>query len=295
MLKKTHELKGHDAGIYALAYDAAHQTLYSGGGDKMLATWSLESYMLGEVAIKSLHSIYSICVLEPLNQCWIGQSQGGIHVIDEKNKKEIKYFDAHPAAITHLHYSVAHQKIIASVANGEVSIWDPHNLVCIQKLKLSDAKIRKMHIAEEILYIPCQDGFIYRLNLLNLTLLPPIYIENSAFNCCLYLPHKQTLLAGRKDALFSLFILEDHGWKHLGTIPAHNYAIYELALSPCGQYIASASRDKSIKIWDAKSLDLIEKLDFKQNQGHTHSVNTLLWAEQGLISGGDDRKILVWK
>jgi WD40 repeat protein len=56
---------------------------------------------------------------------------------------------------------------------------------------------------------------------------------------------------------------------------------------------ATASRDKSIKLWDAVTLDPVDKLDAR-NGGHSHAVNKLFWQDSGhLISCSDDRKILV--
>lgn len=79
-------------------------------------------------------------------------------------------------------------------------------------------------------------------------------------------------------------------------IPAHWYAINDLKLSPDGKYFASASRDKTIKIWDANSYELLKVLDNEKFEGHTHSVNSLLWVnEHLLLSTGDDRQIIAWE
>jgi len=80
-------------------------------------------------------------------------------------------------------------------------------------------------------------------------------------------------------------------------IPAHNYAIYSIVFSPNKKYFATASRDKTIKIWNAEILELLVRIDKKNFDGHTHSVNKLLWSDYKnyLISAGDDRAIMVWE
>jgi centriolar protein POC1 len=76
------------------------------------------------------------------------------------------------------------------------------------------------------------------------------------------------------------------------SVPAHNYAIYSIAF---GHGIcASASRDKTIKIWDELSFNPIQRLDTKSG-GHSHSVNKLLFQHDHLISCSDDRQIICWK
>ena len=82
----------------------------------------------------------------------------------------------------------------------------------------------------------------------------------------------------------------------ISSIPAHNYAIYDIAFDPTGNYFATASRDKSVKIWDYNSLSVLERLEGNDGKGHINSVNKLLWLEDGtLLSAGDDRAVQSWK
>jgi WD40 repeat protein len=77
---------------------------------------------------------------------------------------------------------------------------------------------------------------------------------------------------------------------------AHLYTINAVALSPDGQLLATASRDKRIRIWDAATGQLIQSLDTVRDQGHRHSVNALHWTANGyqLISASDDRTLCFW-
>ena len=105
-------------------------------------------------------------------------------------------------------------------------------------------------------------------------------------------PTKPVLLSSGKDAMLRAFSTEEND-KELIALPAHEFAIYAIAFSPDNQHFATASRDKSIKIWDTTSLEVIQRLDHKIG-GHNYSVNDLIWTENKLISVGDDRKLIVW-
>ena len=54
--------------------------------------------------------------------------------------------------------------------------------------------------------------------------------------------------------------------------------------------------DKSIKVWEAETLQLLKVIDRARHAGHGTSVNKLLWLADGraLISASDDRTLSVW-
>ncbi|NER34320.1 MAG: protein kinase [Oscillatoria sp. SIO1A7] len=75
------------------------------------------------------------------------------------------------------------------------------------------------------------------------------------------------------------------------TLQDHISLVVSLAISPDGRTIASGSADETIKIWDAKSGELINTLP-----GHEKSVYSLAISPDGktLVSGGGDKAIEIW-
>lgn len=71
----------------------------------------------------------------------------------------------------------------------------------------------------------------------------------------------------------------------------HRGDVNALALRPDNQVFASASHDKTIKIWDSKEKKLLKTLT-----GHSRNVFSLTYTYDGskLISGGDDGTIKIW-
>lgn len=76
---------------------------------------------------------------------------------------------------------------------------------------------------------------------------------------------------------------------------AHMFTINHLAFSPDGSLFATASRDKTIKIWDTYSLKLLKVLDTIRHGGHINSVNRLLWLPEMLVSASDDQRAIIWE
>lgn len=58
--------------------------------------------------------------------------------------------------------------------------------------------------------------------------------------------------------------------------------------SPDMTMIATAGYDELIKIWHAKTCELVTTLE-----GHKHHIECLAWNEK-LISGSQDRSIRMW-
>lgn len=65
----------------------------------------------------------------------------------------------------------------------------------------------------------------------------------------------------------------------------HQQLINDVKFSPNGFYIASASFDKSIKIWDGKNGKYVGSL-----RGHVQSVYSIAWSADSrlLVSGSAD-------
>jgi COMPASS component SWD3 len=71
----------------------------------------------------------------------------------------------------------------------------------------------------------------------------------------------------------------------------HKKAISCVKFSPDGRYIASASADCTIKIWDARTGALEHTLE-----GHLAGISTICWSLDSkiLASGSDDKSIRLW-
>ena len=74
------------------------------------------------------------------------------------------------------------------------------------------------------------------------------------------------------------------------------FAINYVAFREDGRYFVTCSMDKSIKLWDASSLQLLKVIDKARHAGHGTSINKVLWSRynQQIIAISDDRTISIW-
>jgi WD40 repeat protein len=68
-------------------------------------------------------------------------------------------------------------------------------------------------------------------------------------------------------------------------------SVYSIAFSPDGKYLASSSKDKTVKLWSLESKKEITTL-----QGHSSEVNSIAFSPDGkyLASGSADNTVKLW-
>jgi WD repeat-containing protein 61 len=293
--KVIHRMVGHAGPIYCLAKGLNPNTVLSGSSDRFVAEWNLQTGLPSSFSIKLQSIPYSLLNLEDNQLLLIGNALGEIHWIDTANKQEIKCMKAFSSAVFKLVSDGT--CFYACSGEGELAIGTMADLEMHKLIKVCNEKIRYLAIDfdNQTLILSCGDGFTRIVALQTGTFITEFSSHGLSSNCALVLPDGK-LLTGGRDAYLNTWVKTDPNFTLFKTIPAHNFAVYDLALSPDGKTIASASRDKTIKLWNT-DLAIQLRLDKAKFQGHGYSVNALYWDKQTqlLLSAGDDRTILSWE
>ncbi len=76
------------------------------------------------------------------------------------------------------------------------------------------------------------------------------------------------------------------------TYRGHHDIVYGVAWSPDSAFIASASADKTVQVWDVGTGGVNSFID----TGHTDTVTSVAWSPDGklVVSGSNDRTVRVW-
>ncbi|NJK65980.1 MAG: serine/threonine protein kinase [Microcoleus sp. CSU_2_2] len=85
--------------------------------------------------------------------------------------------------------------------------------------------------------------------------------------------------------------LKNQKWRCAYTLPGHSSFVNSLAISPDGKILVSGSWDKTIKVWELETGELIGTLT-----GHSDRVNSVAisWDGRMLVSGSSDETIKFW-
>jgi WD40 repeat protein len=284
-------LTGHEAPVYALE-SGPGQSIVSGGGDRVITRWSTDTLQPSALA-QVQATVYSLRYLDSPGLLLAGTSTGILYVIDLAGGSP-RALQLHRQGIFDIVASKSHSLLFTAGGDGILSAWNLDDFSPVKSLQLCQGKVRSIALRPDgrSLAVACGDGTIAIVSLPGLE-----YRQFSAHtlscNAVAWHPEEDYLVSGGRDAHIRQWHPGDFSLQL--EIPAHNYAVYDFSFSPGNRYLASASRDKTIKLWDAATLGFLARLDKDKSGGHVNSVNQVLWGSDGrLVSGGDDRSVLIW-
>ena len=287
-VEKLHTLQGHKDSIYALHHEVTSDKFYSSGGDGMIVEWDFNSFPDGKLIAQVQNSVYSIFTQG--DSVYVGHNYEGIHLLNPLTKEEI--LNTHLGKEAIFSTLILNQHLLIGLANGDFVVLDKRTLKVISRENIGENRIRKIIHHQQYIYIASSDNFIYQLNLDYQIVSKWLAHDKSVTSLTV---HEQILISVGRDAKIKFWDLLKQN-KLCSEIPAHNYAINDISISPDKKYFATCSIDKTIKLWSTQKRRLLKVLDKQRHAGHGTSVNKVFWKSNDcFVSCSDDRTISVWK
>ncbi|EIN07139.1 dynein regulator [Punctularia strigosozonata HHB-11173 SS5] len=103
--------------------------------------------------------------------------------------------------------------------------------------------------------------------------------------------NKGNLLVTCSSDLFIKVWDTQNEWKNTKTFPGHEHAVSSVRFMPGDQYIISASRDRTIRVFEVASTHLVRTIT-----GHGEWVRCVRPSDDGqlLVSGSNDHTVRIW-
>jgi WD40 repeat protein len=294
-VKALDQYKGHFGGIYSIIQGSENDSILSAGSDGLVCKWNIKTGNQGTVVAQTGERIFCLYLFKNENILFAGTMQGDLFQIQLNAPHTVRRLRFHQSTLYRMS-SLDHTLIVVS-ALGIVSLWDAATATIINHLKISNGKLRSLAVDpfRKFIYIGDSDGRLYTLQFPSLELIDKKdkLHEKTVFSLH-YLPKEQLLITGGMDA--HLKIINEKG-NLQNDIKAHWYSINDICELETTPLIATASRDKSIRIWNKNDWSLVKEISTPKFAAHRHSANSLYWYadESILFSAGDDSTIFSWK
>lgn len=293
-IRKVREITGHTSAVYSLCAGGAPGRILSCGSEGVVAEWDVESGE-GRAMATAPAAVFSMCLVANRKLLLLGLQNGEVVFVDLGTGRALKRVALHRKAVFDLLPLPDGENVLASSEDGAISVWNLERLDHIHYQQVAPKSIRTLALDGErgLLYLGASDMHIREMDLgLNLLRDWKGHAQ-SVFR--LLVGAGGRLYSTGRDAHIRLWDL------HAGlvptevlAVPAHNYAVNDLCTGP-GGLLVSGSMDKSFKVWNPETLELLKVVNWEKNGCHWNGINRLLWHEERLLTCGDDRKIMVWE
>jgi WD40 repeat protein len=294
-ITKIAHFSGHKGSIFSLCNGLEEYTFFSGADDGYVVEWNHEIKGDGKLLVQVNRPVYAIYLDTKQQYLLCGTASGNLHVIDLNTRKEIRNIEAHTLGLYDIRMTADH--LITSGGDGHICIWDPITFDLIRNINASDksARVIALHPDGKEFAVGFSDHYIRLYATQTFDLLYELKAHTNSVFALTYSPDGSHLYSGGRDVMLKSWAVQNAFENNLD-IPAHTLHINAIAFSPDGSLYATVSMDKTLKIWDAATDTLLKVADKQRNEGHTTSVNKLLWlADDELLTCSDDRTVMMWK
>ncbi len=288
-------LAGHRAGVYALAPGLVPGTFYTSGSDGQVAEWTTANPTQAHGLAKLAGACWAMATLPEPGLLVLALNQQGLHFIDLHTRQALGSL-ALPKADYFALAPIGPSQIAMADSTGHITLVDAVAGRVVATAQVSDKPLRAARAwGSQTLLAAGSDGHVRLLALPTLQPLAAWPAHSPTVMALCPLPGQRLATAGR-DARIRLWHLPGTEPTLLQEVPAHHYAVYDVAANPDGTLLLSASMDKTLKLWDVDTLRLLRVHDKARHQGHGSSVNRCLWLSANeAVSCSDDRTAILWQ
>ncbi|MBH0198677.1 MAG: WD40 repeat domain-containing protein [Nitrospira sp.] len=322
--REVRTYRGHSHGIWAVAFSPDGLTLASGGAERLVRMWDIETGRLLRSLRGHTNDIRAIVFTPDGQTLATGSEDRTIRLWNGKTGEPTKLlFTRYDHNVCSLSLSPDGLMLARGSHNKDIKIWevttgtelmtllgkdeyDHHWSVCVafspDGIHLaSGTDIGKIKIwevlpsgEEKMLH----DGH-WRRGVEDSTETRGYFIEDDGgfqkpmdywIGAMTFTPDARTLITGSRDKTIKLFEMPQCVEKK--ALTGHQGWIRSLAVSPDGKILVSASDDQTIKFWD-----LATGRNFRTLKGHTGGVRCVAFSPDGrrLASASWDRTIKLWE
>ncbi len=257
---------GHKDEIKSIAFIPGKREFYTSGIDGKIIKWNLDSKVQNYQVVDS-GTIVEVLAISP-DAGWLacGTRNSVIKMIPLKGNS-IKYeLKGHTGNIKSLLFSLDSKSLYSAALDGKVLKWD---LASKSSVNLTPAglQITSIDISTKGNYLAGlgTDGKVLVWNPDKNSDNFRIEATGKTINTVRFKPDENIIAVGYTDGYVELWDITSK--KRISETKAHNAKVYDIQFNKKYFQMATASGDKTLKIWDTRDLT-IPPINFNDNEGY---------------------------
>jgi WD40 repeat protein len=296
-------LEGHSACVWSVDFHPNGHLLASAAEDNTIKLWNLETGSCERTLRDHQYWVKAIAFNPDGKTLASGSFDSTVKIWDWQTGECLKTLLGHNAVVTCLGYSPQGDRLVTGSYDQSVKIWDVARGKCLDTLHKHTNRVWSVafHPQENLVVTGGDDHGIKIWELQRGKCFKTLQGNSNAIYAIAYSDQgdRQNLLAsGHEDQTIKLWNVNINAPQILKpdlqpsqVLRGHSDRILSIAFSPNGQILASGSADRTIKLWNPLTGNLIKTL-----QGHRSWVWEIAISpdSKSLASGSYDHTVKVW-
>ncbi|CUU03293.1 MAG: PD40 domain-containing protein [Fimbriimonadales bacterium] len=280
---------GHQGWTQAVAFSPDGQVLISGGADGLVRVWNLTDGT--QLRSLSAHPTTLTVAYSPMGtHIASGGDDSTVKIYSTAAWSLLRTLTGHTGAVTGVAFAPSGQILASGSTDGTIRVWNVSNGSLIRTISAS-LPVYAVAFSPDGQYLAgaLASGGVSLWNASSGALVRQINAHTGIAFSLAFSGDSLRFVSGGEDGI-RLWRVSDGS--PLRTFTTHTHEIRAVALSSDGQYVASASLDRTVRLWRAANGQPVRAF-----RGHTDGVLTVAFAPNGqlLASGGLDRTVRLWE
>ncbi len=241
-------LRGHTGAIRTIAFSLTGKLLVSGSSDRTIKLWNLDNYQ--EIITLSGHqqAVNSVLFTPDGTQIISGSADKTIKLWDVNTTEVLATLKSHHLAVRDITYDATRNQLASASLDRTAKVWDLNNYQLTQTLTYHNWAVNAIAISPngKILATGSDDNTIGIWDLDNQNLLRNISGHSWSVSSLVFKSNSE-LISGSWDKTVKIWQVNTGELQ--AVLTGHSDSVCAVTSSFDGKIIVSASKDKTLKVW----------------------------------------------